>query len=60
MFTGLIEDLGKVKEIVNQNGGKLFLIELSLDCSDIKIGDSISINGACQTVIKKDGRLLTF
>lgn len=60
MFTGLIEDLGKVKEIVNQNGGKLFLIELSLDCSDIKIGDSISINGACQTVIKKDGNLLTF
>lgn len=60
MFTGLIEDLGKVKEIVNQNGGKLFLIELGLDCSDIKIGDSISINGACQTVIKKDGSLLTF
>lgn len=60
MFTGLIEDLGKVKEIINQNGGKLFLIELSLDCSDIKIGDSIAINGACQTVIKKEANILTF
>lgn len=60
MFTGLIEDLGKVKEIINQNGGKLFLIELGLDCSDIKIGDSIAINGACQTVIKKEADILTF
>ncbi len=60
MFTGLIEDLGKVKEIVNQNGGKLFAIEFNIDCNDIKIGDSISINGACQTVIKKDGKILTF
>ena len=60
MFTGLIEDLGKVKEIINQNGGKLFLIELGLDCSDIKIGDSIAINGACQTVIKKEANILTF
>ena len=60
MFTGLIEDLGKVKEIINQNGGKLFLIELSLDCSDIKIGDSIAINVACQTVIKKEANILTF
>lgn len=60
MFTGLIEDLGKVKETINQNGGKLFLIELGLDCSDIKIGDSIAINGACQTVIKKEANILTF
>ncbi len=60
MFTGLIEDLGKVTEIIDKNGGKLFAIELNLDCSEIKIGDSISINGACQTVIKKKNKILTF
>ena len=60
MFTGLIEDLGKVEEIVNKNGGKLFAIGLNHDYNDIKIGDSISINGACQTVIKKESNILTF
>ena len=52
MFTGLIEEKGLVKSIVNKDGGKRITIECNDILSDIKIDDSISINGICQTVVK--------
>ena len=47
MFTGIIEEVGRLKSL---NGGK---IEISCEkiLSDIKIGDSISTNGICLTVV---------
>ena len=51
MFTGIIEEIGVVKDfkIVSDNA------EIKIECSkvleDTKIGDSIAINGVCQTVI---------
>ena len=47
MFTGIIEEIGKLKSL---NGGR---IEISCEkiLSDIKIGDSISTNGICLTVV---------
>ncbi|MDR2860366.1 MAG: riboflavin synthase [Elusimicrobiota bacterium] len=49
MFTGIIEDIGTVKNI----SGSKIIIETKLD--DIKIGDSISVNGVCLTVTHFDG-----
>jgi len=50
MFTGLIFELGKIKYI-NATNNTMYL---TVACSDIleglKIGDSVAINGACQTV----------
>ena len=50
MFTGLIEEQGKIKTIVKSANG----MELTVNCSkildDVKNGASICINGACQTV----------
>ena len=60
MFTGLIEDLGKIADIKNVQNGKLLTVETNLPVSEIKIGESISINGACQTVTSKNGQNLTF
>lgn len=51
MFTGIIEETGTVKDF------KLFSenAEISVNCTKVlentKIGDSISINGVCQTVV---------
>lgn len=51
MFTGIIEEIGIVKDfkLLSENA------EISIDClkvlEDTKIGDSIAINGVCQTVI---------
>jgi riboflavin synthase len=52
MFTGLIEEKGLVKSIVEKSGGKRITIECKEILSDIKIDDSININGICQTVVK--------
>ncbi len=60
MFTGLIEDVGVICQIKDLPLGKLICVQTGLNTNDIKIGDSISVNGACQTVTQKSGALLTF
>ncbi len=60
MFTGLIEDVGRVSDIISLSGGIKLKIETNLNIDDVKIGDSVSINGACQTVTEKNGQILSF
>jgi len=50
MFTGIVEEIGKVKNV--QRGAKsiTFCIEASKVLADTKIGDSICTNGVCLTV----------
>ena len=61
MFTGLIEDLGKVKSLAKMGGDIRLLVALNnIDAAKVKMGDSIAINGICLTVISKDGQLLGF
>jgi riboflavin synthase len=50
MFTGIIEELGRVKSIVQNGTGIRFHIEASLVLQDTKVGDSISVNGCCLTI----------
>ena len=50
MFTGLIEETGLVKSIKRQGEGYLLEIEAGKVLEKTVTGDSISINGACQTV----------
>jgi riboflavin synthase len=51
MFTGIVEELGKVKAIEWHSKGARFDIFASLVCEDVKVGDSLSVNGCCLTVI---------
>ncbi|NLV68472.1 MAG: riboflavin synthase, partial [Spirochaetes bacterium] len=50
MFTGLIEEMGMVAGLTDSGEGKLLTVNASAVLDGTKIGDSISINGACQTV----------
>ncbi|MBQ9246247.1 riboflavin synthase [bacterium] len=50
MFTGLIEEQGKITGINTSSNGMELTIECSKILSDIKKGASICVNGACQTV----------
>ncbi len=50
MFTGLIEETGTVSGIRNSGEGKILEIAADKVLQGTKKGDSISINGACQTV----------
>ena len=54
MFTGIIEDIGKVTNITDSQ----IQIETCLD--DIKTGDSIAVNGVCLTVTEINDKKLSF
>ena len=50
MFNGIIKNLGTVKGIEPQGGGKLLRIASDF-AGDLQIDESVSVNGVCQTVI---------
>lgn len=50
MFTGLIEETGSVLGIKSSGEGKILEVSADKVLDGTKTGDSISINGACQTV----------
>ena len=60
MFTGLIEDTGRVASFHRRGDAGLLAVETSLPTAEIAIGDSIAVNGACLTVTAKNQRTLTF
>jgi riboflavin synthase len=55
MFTGIVQAVGKIVSVKPfvLNAGKLPL-------ADVKVGDSICVQGACLTVTKKRGKRLSF
>ena len=56
MFTGLIEEIGIIKSISNLGGARKITVSASKILNDLKIDDSVAINGACQTVIKVNSK----
>ena len=46
MFTGIIEEVGKIEMIKPIAGGKTLVISAKKVLNDLKIGDSISVNGS--------------
>ena len=51
MFTGLIEELGKVESYQAHDDGARIVISAKLVTSDIANGDSIAVNGVCLTAL---------
>lgn len=52
MFTGLIEEVGKISAIIPYGDGIKMTISAQKVMDDLAIDDSISVNGCCQTVIE--------
>jgi riboflavin synthase len=55
MFTGIITEIGRVKEIRRIGGGVRLSITAPDAARDVHINDSVSVNGVCQTVIATSG-----
>ena len=54
MFSGIVQAVGKISRVDRRDGGvRLAFHAVRLGMDDVKIGDSIAINGACLTVISK-------
>lgn len=57
MFTGIIQALGSVDAIESRPKGKYLRIDSGkMSLADLRLGDSIAINGVCLTVVDFDGR----
>jgi riboflavin synthase len=59
MFTGLIEDVGKIASLRLAKRSAVLVVETSLPVRPMELGASIAINGACLTVAKKSTRSFT-
>ena len=59
MFTGLIQDLGKIQSLERRGEGVFLTVATGLMLSDVKIGDSIAVDGVCLTVIRLSNRTFT-
>jgi riboflavin synthase len=53
MFTGIITEIGNVESVRKQGGGVQLSIKALKSSRELKINDSVAINGVCQTVISK-------
>ena len=58
MFTGIIEEVGSVEGIIDQAGSRHITIRASF-ANMLKIDQSVSVNGACQTVVACDNETFT-
>ncbi len=56
MFTGIIEEVGTVRQIRRGRCSAVVEVEARLVTEDLKIGDSVAVNGVCLTVTEKSGR----
>jgi riboflavin synthase len=52
MFTGIVEEKGKVMRVEPRGQGKRLTLALPHRLTDIQLGDSINVNGACLTVVE--------
>ena len=60
MFTGIIEELGRVKKIIPRAGVMYLEISAKETLLDTKIGDSIAVNGVCLTVVSLADNSVSF
>jgi riboflavin synthase len=53
MFTGIIKDVGRVGGVTRRQGGLRLRVQYtnSMEFTDLSVDESVSINGACQTVV---------
>jgi riboflavin synthase len=52
MFTGIIEELGRIRAVHRHDGGARVEIDATTVVSGAAVGDSIAVNGCCVTVVE--------
>lgn len=56
MFTGIIESIGTIRALSPKGGDvRVYVQTGKLDLGDVKLGDSIAVNGVCLTVVELPG-----
>jgi riboflavin synthase len=60
MFTGIIAEAGRLEKITKISSLTKLEIASKIVYADVKVSDSIAVNGICLTVVKKDKGLIYF
>ena len=56
MFTGIVEEVGTIKNIKRGTHSAVLEIAAETVTEDLKLGDSVAVNGVCLTVVSFDSR----
>ena len=59
MFTGLVEHLGTVASLTRKGGFVELTVESPYRAEELTIGESIAVDGYCQTVVRAEGNRFT-
>lgn len=59
MFTGLVEDIGVVKAMQSDRDSMKITVQSAMIAEDVRLGDSIAVNGVCLTVTHFTDQQLT-
>ena len=54
MFTGIVEEVGTVRDVQLQANGAVLCIGATRVLEDLRPGASLAVNGVCQTVLVRD------
>ncbi len=60
MFTGLVEECGRVVETIIEGRSARLTVHCDIVSQGAKLGDSISVNGCCLTIVQMENVELTF
>jgi len=60
MFTGIVEEVGRVCSVRMRADGIQFDIEAKKTSAGLKVDNSIAVNGTCLTVVRRKKNVLTF
>ena len=52
MFTGIVEQMGTVTALIDNADGRRLNLKPNTPMDDLKLGDSISVNGCCLTAVE--------
>ena len=60
MFTGIVRERGRVASVDGDGNGIRIRLEAPLTAGEVAIGDSVSLNGCCLTVVESTDGTLAF
>lgn len=59
MFTGLVEVLGTVRQVLVDEAGRTLVVAAPF-CAELAVGESVAVNGACLTVVERTAETCSF
>jgi riboflavin synthase len=60
VFTGIVEEVGRVESLERTSGRARLVVRAPRLAPEVRVGDSVAVNGACLTVTSVEGDRLSF